>query len=76
MTVNAGIPARPSTSPSCMFNICALISFLISTCEEMSLPMKHSKKKFRINFFDHEGYNPWDTLYKNDVDKVKITNYI
>ncbi len=31
--------------------------FLISTCEESSLPMTHAKN-YRINIFDYEGYDP------------------
>jgi hypothetical protein len=40
----AGIHTSPSISPSYFFNVCTLIFFWISTCEELSLPTKHEKK--------------------------------
>jgi len=39
-----------------LFKVIALIFFLISTYEESSLPMKHTKI-YRINIFDYEGHN-------------------
>ncbi len=38
--------------------------FLISTCEESSLQMKHAKKNCYL-FFDFEVHDPWQTPYNN-----------
>ncbi len=42
------------------FDVRALFFFLISKCEESSLPLKHANN-YPINFFDYEGHNPWNT---------------
>jgi hypothetical protein len=58
---HAGIhtsPVRqPKHKPELFFNVCVLIFFPISTCEESSLPMKHAKN-YHSDFFDYEGQNP------------------
>jgi hypothetical protein len=47
---------QPKHKPNLLF-IVHTIFFLISTCEESSLPMKHAKN-YHVDFSDCEGHNP------------------